>query len=63
MGDCVPYRIVGKEATQVEGGLGSKDCLVESSLVIDVGYFRFPTVSDSTVVGQTASGAASPSRQ
>jgi hypothetical protein len=44
--DCIPYRIVGKEATQVEGSLGSIDCLVESSLVIDVGYFRFPTVSE-----------------
>ena len=46
VGDCIPYRIVGKEATQVEGSLGSIDCLVESSLVIDVGYFRFPTVSE-----------------
>lgn len=43
--DCIPYRIVGKEATDVEGSLGSIDCLVESSLVIDVGYFRFSTVS------------------
>lgn len=45
VGDCIPYRIVGKEAMEVEGSLGSIDCLVESSLVIDVGYFRFPTVS------------------
>ena len=43
---CIPYRIIGKEATQVEGSLGSIDCLVESSLVIDVGYFRFPSVSE-----------------
>ena len=43
--DCIPYRIVGREATAVEGSLGSIDCLVESTLVIDVGYFRFPTVS------------------
>lgn len=43
--DCIPYRIVGREATEVEGSLGAIDCLVASSLVIDVGYFRFPTVS------------------
>ena len=43
--DCIPYRIVGKEATDVEGSLGSIDCLVESSLVIDIGHFRFSTVS------------------
>jgi hypothetical protein len=45
VGDCVPYRVVGKEATAVEGSLGAIDCLVASSLVIDVGYFRFPTLS------------------
>ena len=43
--DCIPYRVVGTEATQVEGSVGSIDCLVESDLVIDVGYFRFPTRS------------------
>jgi hypothetical protein len=43
VGECIPYRIVGREATEVVGSIGSIDCLVESSLVIDVGYFRFPT--------------------
>jgi hypothetical protein len=46
VGDCIPYRIVGSEATHVEGSLGSIDCLIASSLVIDVGYFRFPSVSE-----------------
>ena len=45
-GDCIPYRVVGQEATAVEGSRGSIDCLVESSLVIDVGYFRFPDAAE-----------------
>jgi anti-sigma factor RsiW len=43
--DCIPYRIVGKEATEVEGSLASIDCAVDSSLIIDIGYFRFPSAS------------------
>jgi hypothetical protein len=46
VGDCIPYRIVGDEATYVEGSLGSIDCLVASDLVVDVGYFRFPSESE-----------------
>lgn len=45
-GDCVPYRIVGTEATAVEGSVGAIDCLIDSSVVVDVGYFRFDTVAD-----------------
>ena len=44
--DCIPYRIVGKEATQVEGSIGAIDCLVASSVVSDIGYFRFDTAAD-----------------
>jgi hypothetical protein len=43
--DCIPYRIVGKSATHVEGSVGAIDCIPESSPVNDVGYFRFATVS------------------
>jgi anti-sigma factor RsiW len=43
--DCIPYRIVGKSATHVEGSVGAIDCVPQSSRVIDVGYFRFPTVA------------------
>ena len=43
--DCIPYRIVGKEATIVEGSAGAIDCLIDSSLVSDIGYFRFKTAA------------------
>jgi hypothetical protein len=43
--ECIPYRIVGKEATDVEGSIGAVDCMVDSSLVSDVGYFRFKTAT------------------
>ena len=46
VGGCVPYRIVGTEATAVEGSVGAIDCLIDSSLIIDVGYFRFDTLAD-----------------
>jgi hypothetical protein len=43
--DCIPYRIVGAEATDVAGSVGAIDCLIDSSLVSDVGYFRFKTAA------------------
>jgi hypothetical protein len=43
---CVPYRLVGTEATAVEGSVGAIDCLIDSNVVADVGYFRFDTVAD-----------------
>jgi hypothetical protein len=42
---CIPYRIVGMEATEVEGSLGAIDCLFDSGLIIDVGYFKFDSAS------------------
>jgi hypothetical protein len=40
---CIPYRLVAKDDTVVEGSVGSIDCLVDNSGVEDVGYFEFPT--------------------
>jgi hypothetical protein len=41
---CIPYRIVAKGDTVVQGNVGAIDCLIESKLVEDVGYFEFPAV-------------------
>jgi serine/threonine protein kinase len=41
---CIPYRIVAKGDTPVVGDVGAIDCLVDSRLVEDVGYFEFPTL-------------------
>jgi anti-sigma factor RsiW len=43
--DCIPYRIVGAAATTVEGSVAAIDCPRESGPLVDVGYFRFPSVS------------------
>jgi serine/threonine-protein kinase len=42
---CIPYRVVAKNETVVEGSLGAIDCIVNSKLIEDVGYFEFPTRS------------------
>ncbi len=40
---CIPYRTVAPGETAVEGSVGAIDCLIDSNLVEDVGYFKFPT--------------------
>lgn len=42
---CIPYRIVAAGDTVVKGSVGAIDCLVETKLVEDVGYFEFPTLA------------------
>jgi serine/threonine-protein kinase len=42
---CIPYRIVAAGDTVVKGSAGAIDCLVETKLVEDVGYFEFPTLA------------------
>ena len=42
---CIPYRIVAAGDTVVKGSAGAIDCLVETKLVEDVGYFAFPTLA------------------
>jgi serine/threonine protein kinase len=40
---CIPYRLVAKGDTVVEGSVGAIDCLVDTTPAVDVGYFEFPT--------------------